>query len=240
MTELEKIERAKVYMDKLANGVNPVDDSVVPDEDVVNNVRLSRCFFFVADVLEQVIENGGIQPAATGKKAKKRPLEIPFEKRMRFEYSEKPIPASEIAKRVNALRDDENMGKLSYSGIVEWLVEIGMMEEADMPDGKKTKRPTTIGRENGISVEERLGTGGAYQVVVYNRAAQQFVVDNLDAIIAAKNNCTELRGTPWTPEQDERAADMCSRAVPIREIAAEMKRSPSAVRKRLKKLGFDL
>lgn len=63
MTELEKIERAKVYMDKLANGINPVDDSVVPEEDVVNNVRLSRCFFFVADVLEQVIENGGIQPA---------------------------------------------------------------------------------------------------------------------------------------------------------------------------------
>lgn len=71
MTELEKIERAKVYMDKLANGVNPVDDSVVPDEDVVNNVRLSRCFFFVADVLEQVIENGGIQPAETGKRPRR-------------------------------------------------------------------------------------------------------------------------------------------------------------------------
>ena len=94
MTELEEIECAKVYMDKLANGINPVDDSVVPDDAVVNNVRLSRCFFFVADLLEQVIENGGIQPAETGKKAKKRPLEIPFEKRTQFEYSVKPIPAS--------------------------------------------------------------------------------------------------------------------------------------------------
>ena len=75
---------------------------------------------------------------------------------------------------------------------------------------------------------------------MYNRAAQQFIVDNLDAIIAAKNSCTELRGTPWTQEQDERAADMCSRAVPMRKIAAEMRRSTSAVRKRLKKLGFDL
>lgn len=147
MTELEKIECAKVYMDKLANGINPVDDSVVPDEDVVNNVRLSRCFFFVADLLEQVIENGGIQPAETGKKAKKRPLEIPFEKRTRFEYSVKPIPASEIAKRVNALRDDENMGKLSYSGIVEWLAEIGMMEDADCQMGKRRSvRPPLEGR----------------------------------------------------------------------------------------------
>ena len=45
MTELEKIKRAKMYMDKLANGINPIDETMVPDEDVVNNVRISRCFF---------------------------------------------------------------------------------------------------------------------------------------------------------------------------------------------------
>ena len=50
MTELEKIERAKTYMDKLANGINPIDDTMAPDEDIINNVRLSRCFFFVSDV----------------------------------------------------------------------------------------------------------------------------------------------------------------------------------------------
>ena len=45
MTELEKIKRAQMYMNKLANGINPLDDTVVPDEDIVNQVRLSRCFF---------------------------------------------------------------------------------------------------------------------------------------------------------------------------------------------------
>ena len=44
MTELEKIERAKMYMDKLANGINPIDDTMAPDDDLINNVRLSRCF----------------------------------------------------------------------------------------------------------------------------------------------------------------------------------------------------
>ena len=39
MTELEKIEYAKSFIDKLANGVNPIDDSLIPDDDVVNNVR---------------------------------------------------------------------------------------------------------------------------------------------------------------------------------------------------------
>lgn len=51
MTEIETLERAKMYMEKLANGINPIDDAVIPDEDIVNNVRLSRCFFFVANVL---------------------------------------------------------------------------------------------------------------------------------------------------------------------------------------------
>lgn len=32
MTELEKIERAKMYMDKLANGINPIDGTMAPDD----------------------------------------------------------------------------------------------------------------------------------------------------------------------------------------------------------------
>ena len=68
MTELETLERAKIYMEKLANGINPIDGSVIPDEDVVNNVRLSRCFFYVSDVLRQVIENGGVTPQKKSKK----------------------------------------------------------------------------------------------------------------------------------------------------------------------------
>ena len=68
MTELETLERAKMYMEKLANGINPIDGSLIPDEDIVNNVRLSRCFFYVADVLRKVIDNGGV---ASQKKSKK-------------------------------------------------------------------------------------------------------------------------------------------------------------------------
>lgn len=185
MTELEKIQRAKMYMDKLANGINPVDDSLVPDEDVINNVRLSRCFFFVSDVLRQVIENGGVQPVAAEKKPKKRPPEIPLEKREEFAYSKSPIPASEIAKRINALVCDENMTKVSYSHITTWLAELGMLEPVTTPDGKNTKYPTEVGVENGITLEERTGARGVYRVVVYNTEAQHFVVDNLDAILAA-------------------------------------------------------
>lgn len=157
----------------------------------INNVRLSRCFFFVSDVLRQVIENGGTK-SAVNKKPKKLPLEIPMEKRSQFAYTEVPIPASEIAKRINALADNDTMQKLTYSGILTWLTEIGMMEWALTPDGKRAKRPTKIGEETGISVEERTSSNGPYQVVVYNNAAQHFIIDNLDAILTAENMQTEM------------------------------------------------
>ena len=238
MTELEKIERAKMYMDKLANGINPIDDTMAPDDDLINNVRLSRCFFFVSDVLRQVIENGGTK-TAVNKKPKKLPLEIPIEKRSQFVYSEVPIPASEIAKRINALADNDTMQKLTYSGILTWLTEIGMMECALTPDGKHTKRPTKIGEETGISVEERTSSNGPYQVVVYNNAAQHFIIDNLDAILTAENMQTQMQGAPWTKEHDDCLIDLYKKSVPVSEIAITLKRSTSAVRGRLKKLGFD-
>ena len=239
MTELEKIERAKMYMDKLANGINPIDDTMVPDEDIINNVRLSRCFFFVSDVLRQVIENGRTNPIAV-KRPQKLPLEIPFEKRCQFDYSEKPIPASEIARRVNNLADNENMKKLTYSSIFSWLADIGRIEEVSTSNGKHIKRPTEIGRENGISVEDRISNNGPYQVVVYSTAAQHFIMDNLDAIVAMANNQGKMQGTPWTQEHDNCLVDLYQKSVPLSEIAVTLKRSVSAIRKRLRRLGFDL
>ena len=58
-TELEIMKHAKEYIDKLANGIDPFSDKPVPDGDIINNVKLSRCFFYISGILEKVIENGG-------------------------------------------------------------------------------------------------------------------------------------------------------------------------------------
>ena len=54
MTELEIMQRAKAYIDQLANGINPIDGTCVADSDVINNVRISRCLFYVSDILKRV------------------------------------------------------------------------------------------------------------------------------------------------------------------------------------------
>ena len=235
MTELETLERAKMYMEKLANGINPIDGTVIPDEDVINNVRLSRCFFYVADVLRQVIDNGGISPQ---KKPKKEPFAISISQRSGFDYSTIPIPISEIASRINALSAHENMATLGYAAIRDWLLSLGMLEETLDGNGNLVKRPTSHGESIGIQLDARTGNNGPYFVVVYNLDAQHFILDNLDAIIDFRNAKKENQGHPWSEEHDHRLKELYQKGVPVKEIATELKRNNGAIRARIKKLGL--
>ena len=81
MTEIEKIEYAKAYIDKLANGINPLTDQPIPDHELLNHVRISRCLFYVSDVLRQVAENGGIGKPEKKEKKKKQPFHLSAEDR---------------------------------------------------------------------------------------------------------------------------------------------------------------
>lgn len=77
MTDLEIMQHAKDYLDKLAKGINPLTDQEVPEDDVVNNVRISHCLFYVSDVLRQVIENGGVI-GASAKRGELTPYALPY------------------------------------------------------------------------------------------------------------------------------------------------------------------
>lgn len=184
MTELEKIKYAKSFIDKLANGINPLDDTPIKENDIVNNVSLSRCFFYVSDILRQVIESGGINK----RKNSCLKFELSAEQLSKFTYADSPIPISKIAMRLNLLITDENMRKISHRDLTNWLLSIGMLKEISNLDGKTTKRPTEQGKTMGISTEQRTGQRGTYTVVVYNKEAQAFIIDNLDAIVALKYN----------------------------------------------------
>ncbi len=181
MTELETIQHAKNYLDKLARGINPLTDEPVPEEELINNVRISRCFFYVSDVLRRVLENGGVGSVP---RAKLPPFRIGHETLKGYVFSEEPLAISRITERINALVDTTKMKKLSYSVIVRWLMEIGILEEVEIAGGAHKKVPTEQGHALGLSLERRVSQNGReYEVVVYNRAAQQFVVDNLPELL---------------------------------------------------------
>jgi len=198
MTELETMQRAKMYIDKLAKGVNPLDDSQIPDDDIINNIRLSRCLFYVSDVLRQVIENGGVSP----KRNRKQDFNISFEQIQKFPVSNERITVSKMAEKINSLVDTANMKKLTHRNISDWLVSIGMLQAEVTSDGRNTKRPTSDGREIGITTEDRVGQNGVYTVVLYNREAQQFIIDNFDGVLDTIKKKSEKPGDAAVNENE--------------------------------------
>ena len=236
MTELEKIAYARTFLDKLANGVNPLDDTPVPEGDLVNHVRLSRCFFYVSDLLRRVIENGGIGPKPTKRRSK--PFFLDEERRALLQTSETPCSVQEIAAEVNGVIDGEQMRPLSPKQISKWLLNMGFVEYLAASNGKRYKMPTEQGREIGITAEERMGYYGTYYALSFDRSAQQFIFDNLEAIVGSDARTATLRGSLWTEEQDRTLTELFEKGMRIEEIAKEMKRTKGGVFRRLKEKGL--
>ena len=181
MEEFEILCRAKTYIDKLANGINPLNDQMLDENDIVNNVRLSRCFFYVSDVLRQVIENGGLVKKS---KSKRAAFYIDDEELNRYEYSDEPISITHVVRRINNLINQNEIKRLSYKIVSNWLKDIGMLEDANGKYGNARTCPTKIGEELGISIEKRISSKGEYFATYYNRNAQEFIINHIQTIIS--------------------------------------------------------
>lgn len=180
MTELETMQRAKMYMERLAQGIDPITNQEVPGDSVLNNVKLARCFFYVSDVLGQVIANGGV----IGVKPKLQAFTITTDQLSKVQISQEPIRVTQLVDMISGAVGDSRMKKLRTTVITDWLLEKGFMEKQIGPDGRSVRVPTQNGLMIGLSTQMRQGQYGEYQAVFYNTAAQQFVLDNLIAMLA--------------------------------------------------------
>lgn len=181
MNDLELLKHAKSYIDKMANGMNPLTNEQVPETDLLNNIKISRCLFYVSGVLQGLL-NGGEQGKVPQprKGSRKSDFVITEEELEKFEFSREPLTVSELTHRINSLVNLETMKPLHYRTITEWLSTIGLLEEKERPTGGLTKRPTESGEQFGITVEERVGVdGNIYYVNIYDIQAQQYIIANL-------------------------------------------------------------
>ena len=166
MTELETMQRAKMYLDKLSRGIDPITDREMPEDAVLNNVRICRCLHYVSGILEQVIANGG----AIGEKA---PFAISRERMA-------SIPLSS-----NRAADDPSRKKLKATDITNWLLERGYLQKELGPDGKQRRAPTELGLRSGISAQMQQGQNGYYLSISYDINAQRLILDHLEEILGA-------------------------------------------------------
>lgn len=181
MTELEIMQRAKIYMEKLAQGIDPISDQEIPEDSVLNNVRLARCFFYVSGVLDQVIAGGG-RVVSTPQKG----FFITDEELGRVNPSQEPIRITQFVDLIMNAINDPDRKKLKTSAITDWLIEKGFMSKQADADGKSKRLPTAMGEQIGLTVKLREGQYGTYQAVYYSSEAQRFVLDHLQEMLQAE------------------------------------------------------
>ena len=186
--ERKTARRALLYIEKLIQGVNPIDGSQIKDDSVVNNERMKRCFRYVANVLEFYEEALEATPGKRHIYQKKLPFDLSAQERMCIPVTGDFLKISEFAKNINTLIDENFTKPLKSSSINQWLMRKGFLEEVVTKDGKHHKWPTEAGKEIGIKKEKFLSKDNfPYYVVLYGREAQQFIADNIGEIIDVNN-----------------------------------------------------
>lgn len=244
MTEQDILRHAKGWLDKLAEGVDPLTGDPVPEDDVVRKERIAKCLTYVSGVLENLISR---PPEALPAQRQPRlpAFAISGETLAQVPVSETPVTISEFGRTVNAQIDRERVDKLKTASILEFLDRHGFLEMRPLPNGRSTRQPTQLGQQLGIGLEERQGAEGPYTATVYSGKAQRFLLRHMDEIVeinTAKYNETvdtgALQGTAWTREQEAQLRDLHQRGATLAEIARAMQRSTSGIQARLMKLGL--
>ena len=185
MTELETMQRAKMYLDQLARGIDPITGQEVPEDSVLNHVRLARCFYYVSDVLEKVIQNDG--HVGSKPRISRAEFVISPQQVASVILPAQPLRISEFTELLHqAAGGDPEMRKPSTTALTNWLLDKGFLQKVPGADGKSQRVPTPAGNSLGITTETRQGQYGEYTAVYYNQAAMRFLLDNLPGILAEK------------------------------------------------------
>lgn len=178
MTELETLQRAKRYIDDMANGINPITGETAGDNDTLNNVRVCRCLMYVSEVLEKVIAHGGTDFKRSTSSSSPKAYTITPEQAAMIEITDEAVGISEFSKRIAAVLGEDVK---SPSGVVlaKWLEQHGYLVFCEL-DGSRGRVPTPEGEALGIyTVEGTNLEGRVYKKVMYPRSAQKWIVDNL-------------------------------------------------------------
>ena len=180
MDDKERLYYAKQYVESMANGINPLNNQPVAETDLLNNVHISRCLFFTANILQAVIDNNGV----TVKNKKRKDFYITDEQRQLLKPQEHDLIVSEIAKMISSFSKENECKNLQAATINKWLLNIGMLELLE----EQFKIATAQGVEIGItSILLTSENGREYYRNTFSPNAQQFIFDNIDSISEFQN-----------------------------------------------------
>ena len=176
-----KLVVAIKYVERIADGCNPVNNVPLENDAVLNNPNVIRCMYFIKEILEEVQNNGGI---IGGRNGKEPAAPFPVEILDGFTYREdKSI--THVLNQIYEPIAGMNVKKISAAKVTAALKDEGyLLDEVNPETGKSRKVPSDKGKELGIYLVDRTFNGQTYQSVTYNKNAQEYVMDLIRRMVA--------------------------------------------------------
>lgn len=194
MDRVHLVERAKMYLQLLSNGVHPVTGASVPGDSAFVDPKVKRCFAFITEVLDEYIElkEKVEQLESTKDKntivvAQKQAFSITPEQCGGIRLSKEPVSVLSFMKNINAAIDTDTTEKLSSTRVNKWLVNRGLVttQKVQTVTSKTVYKPSEVAVKIGITEEAVVdpNSGEVKTQIKLGESAQLFIIENLEDII---------------------------------------------------------
>lgn len=176
---ISDLKKSKDYIDKLVEGINPVNGKPISTREVIYDYKVSRRLEFLSDYLKNEINRleDNIRANDAGTDDELVEFALSDKELQNLELSSKPVSLADVCNMLNRLRPSSTMRKLKAISAVEILCDMGLITRE-----RRKIIPTEEGIKLGIQFKEFQSNGATLTKVLYSKEAQQFIVDHLKEI----------------------------------------------------------
>ena len=190
MRNREDLMEAKVCLDMLAAGRNPSTGEKFKSDSAINEIEICRSLMLASRVVDLVIKNGGRIDSDPAKR--KKPFNLEEWECKLIRITDEPVGIAAFSNRVTHVLDSD-MKRIPGLHITAWLEACGFLKTREWND-ERMKVPTKAGEDLGITmVKKTTRDGRDYYKNLYNKEAQEFLVDHLDAIAGYQEQRKEAK-----------------------------------------------
>ena len=196
MEKIELIRRAKMYMELLSNGVQPITGQEIPEDSAFMDGKMKRCFEFVSRMLDEYVElSERVEKLEKEREkhtivvSKKQEFSITQTQCENIMLSKEPITILSFMKNINSVIDSDAMEKLTATRINKWLTNGRFLttEKVQTIVKRTVYKPSDLAMKIGFIEAEIVDekSGEIKTQIKLGESAQLFIIENLDNIISS-------------------------------------------------------
>jgi len=169
-----RLDEAIYYVEKFAEGIDPITGIDLPEDNILLNPKIIRSLFYLKSTLAKV---------RSGELCNRSKESFPLEVLKEYRYIG-DTGITNLIKQLYAPVAGENFCALSPQLAGSWMREHGYLSK----DKEGNVLPTNKGKKIGIYTITRKFQGKEFKQIMYNRQAQQFVIDHFAEMLVYKKD----------------------------------------------------